>query len=85
MGIILINLTFTIPKDIFAEAFLSFLGLGVQAPFASWGTMTNDSLVSFLMDIAGDCFFQELYCIDYFGFNAFGDGIQDALDPRARK
>src|SRR5699024_1017275 len=41
-GVIIVNLTFTIPTAIFAEAFLSFIGLGVQAPHASWGTMAND-------------------------------------------
>ena len=44
MGPIIITLTLTIPSAIFAEAFLSFLGLGVQAPIASWGTMANDGL-----------------------------------------
>ncbi len=44
MGSILITLTLTIPSAIFAEAFLSFLGLGIQAPLASWGTMANEGL-----------------------------------------
>ena len=45
-GVIFVTLTLTIPSAIFAEAFLSFLGLGVQAPLASWGTMVNDGLLS---------------------------------------
>ncbi len=44
MGPIITTMTFTIPTAIFAEAFLSFLGLGIQAPVASWGTMANDGL-----------------------------------------
>ncbi len=43
-GPILVTLTLTIPSAIFAEAFLSFLGLGIQAPMASWGTMANEGL-----------------------------------------
>ncbi|MFJ8066650.1 ABC transporter permease [Psychrobacillus sp. NPDC096426] len=86
MGIIIINLTFTIPTAIFAEAFLSFLGLGVQAPFASWGTMANDSLGVILSGHWWRLFFPGfMIALTMFAFNAFGDGIQDALDPRARK
>ena len=86
MGIIIINLTFTIPTAIFAEAFLSFLGLGVQAPFASWGTMANDSLGVILSGQWWRLFFPGfMIALTMFAFNAFGDGIQDALDPRARK
>ncbi|MCG3056317.1 ABC transporter permease subunit, partial [Escherichia coli] len=46
MGLIIVQMTLTVPTAIFAEAFLSFLGLGVQAPFASWGVMANDGLSS---------------------------------------
>lgn len=85
-GIIIINLTFTIPTAIFAEAFLSFLGLGVQAPFASWGTMANDSLGVILSGQWWRLFFPGfMIALTMFAFNSFGDGIQDALDPRARK
>lgn len=86
MGIIIINLTFTIPTAIFAEAFLSFLGLGVQAPFASWGTMANDSLGVILSGQWWRLFFPGfMIALTMFAFNSLGDGIQDALDPRARK
>ena len=44
MGPIIVTLTLSVPSAIFAEAFLSFLGLGVQAPVASWGSMINDAL-----------------------------------------
>ncbi|KAB2336657.1 ABC transporter permease [Cytobacillus depressus] len=85
MGIIIVNLTFTIPSAIFAEAFLSFLGLGVQAPFASWGTMANDALGVILSGQWWRLFFPGfLISLTMFAFNAFGDGLQDALDPRAR-
>src|SRR5690625_7034464 len=44
MGPIIVQRTLTVPSAIFAEAFLSFIGLGSQAPFASWGVMASDSL-----------------------------------------
>ncbi len=83
MGIIIVNLTFTIPTAIFAESFLSFLGLGVQAPFASWGTMANDALGVILSGQWWRLFFPGfLISLTMFAFNVFGDGIQDALDPK---
>ncbi|MGX1262262.1 peptide/nickel transport system permease protein [Rossellomorea marisflavi] len=85
-GIIIVNLTFTIPQAIFAESFLSFLGLGVQAPFASWGTMANDSLGVILSGQWWRLFFPGLMIsLTMFAFNAFGDGLQDALDPKSNK
>ena len=84
-GVIIVNLTFTIPSAIFAESFLSFLGLGVQAPVASWGTMTNDALGVILTGDWWRLFFPALMIsLTMFAFNVFGDGLQDALDPRLR-
>ncbi|MGD8189401.1 ABC transporter permease [Brevibacillus ginsengisoli] len=86
IGIIIVNLTFTIPAAIFAESFLSFLGLGVQAPIASWGTMTNDALGVILTGDWWRLFFPGLMIsLTMFAFNVFGDGLQDALDPRIRE
>lgn len=85
IGVIIVNLTFTIPSAIFAESFLSFLGLGVQAPVASWGTMANDALGVILTGDWWRLFFPGLMIsITMFAFNVFGDGLQDALDPRLR-
>jgi peptide/nickel transport system permease protein len=85
LGIIIVNLTFTIPQAIFAESFLSFLGLGVQAPFASWGTMANDALGVILSGQWWRLFFPGLMIsLTMFAFNVFGDGLQDALDPRRK-
>jgi dipeptide transport system permease protein len=85
MGPILVNITLTVPTAIFAEATLSFLGLGIPAPQASWGTMASDSLSSILV---GN-FYQLaipalLISITMFAFNVFGDGLRDALDPKLR-
>lgn len=83
MGPILVNITLTVPTAIFGEATLSFLGLGIPAPQASWGTLANDALQSILI---GN-FYQLLIpailiSLTMFAFNVFGDGLRDALDPR---
>ena len=85
IGPIVVTLTLTIPSAIFAEAFLSFLGLGVQAPIASWGTMANDGLPA-LRYYPWRLFFPAaLVSLTMLSFNSLGDGLRDALDPRMRK
>lgn len=82
MGPILVNVTLTVPAAIFAEATLSFLGLGVPAPQASWGTMANDALVSLLVGHAYQLFIPGFFIsLTMFAFNVLGDGMRDALDP----
>lgn len=86
MGPILVNITLTVPHAIFAEAVLSFLGLGIPAPKASWGTMTSDALGSILVGHFYQLFFPAfLISLTMFAFNVIGDGLRDALDPRLRK
>lgn len=86
MGPILVNVTLTVPTAIFAEATLSFLGLGLSAPLASWGTMTNDALTSILVNRSYQLFIPAfLISVTMFSFNVIGDGLRDALDPRLRK
>lgn len=86
IGIIIVNLTFTIPQAIFAESFLSFIGLGVQAPIASWGTMANDALGVILTGQWWRLFFPGfMISLTMFAFNVFGDGLQDALDPQSKE
>jgi len=86
MGPIIVNMTLTVPSAIFAEATLSFLGLGVPLPMASWCTMTSDGLVSLLTGQYWRLFFPALFIsLTMFAFNVFGDGLRDALDPRMRK
>lgn len=86
MGPILVNMTLTVPTAIFAEATLSFLGLGIPAPKASWGTMASDALSSLLVGNAYQLFIPGfLISLTMFAFNVFGDGLRDALDPRLRK
>lgn len=86
MGPIIVQMTLTVPAAIFAEAFLSFLGLGVQAPHASWGVMANDGLPVILSGHWWRLFFPAFFIsLTMFAFNVVGDGIQDALDPKLRK
>lgn len=84
-GTIIATVTLTIPVAIFSEAFLSFLGLGIQAPVASWGMMISDSL-SALRYYPWRLFFPaSMITLTILGFNLFGDGLRDSLDPRLRK
>ncbi|GGB62376.1 dipeptide transport system permease protein DppC [Lentibacillus populi] len=86
MGPIIVQMTLTVPSAIFAEAFLSFLGLGVQSPFASWGMMANDALGAILSGNWWTLFFPAFFIsFTMFAFNVLGDGLQDALDPKLRK
>src|SRR5579872_1002077 len=84
MGPIIVTVTLTIPTAIFAEAFLSFLGLGVQAPIASWGTMANDGLPA-LRYYPWRLFFPAGFiCLTMLSFNLLGDSLRETLDPRLR-
>ncbi len=84
LGSIIVTVTLTIPTAIFAEAFLSFLGLGVQAPIASWGTMANDGLPA-LRYYPWRLFFPAGFIsLTMLSFNLLGDGLRDAFDPRLR-
>lgn len=86
MGPIIVQMTLTVPSAIFAEAFLSFIGLGIQAPNASWGVMTNESLGAILSGSWWTLFFPAFFIsFTMFAFNVLGDGLQDALDPKLRK
>ncbi|WP_163102089.1 ABC transporter permease [Peribacillus alkalitolerans] len=86
MGPIIVQMTLTVPSAIFAEAFLSFLGLGIQAPFASWGVMASDGLSTILSGHWWRLFFPAFFIsLTMFAFNVLGDGLQDALDPKLRR
>jgi len=84
MGTIIVNLTFAIPIAIFSESFLSFLGLGVSAPRASWGTLSSEALQSYMVHPHQLLFPALAICITILAFNFLGDGLRDALDPKMR-
>ncbi len=82
LGPILVTVTFTIPSAIFTEAFLSFLGLGVQAPIASWGTMIHDGLPA-LRYYPWRLFIPAtLLSLTILSFHLIGDSLKEFLDPR---
>lgn len=84
-GPVIVYLTLTVPTVILEEAFLSFLGLGVQAPMASWGTLISNGVE--VMEIApGNLIFPALaLALTLFSLNFLGDGLRDALDPKGAK
>ncbi|WP_431028086.1 ABC transporter permease [Lysinibacillus sp. LZ02] len=85
LGAILVTMTLTVPVAIFTEAFLSYLGLGVSLPKASWGTMASEGSKA-LLSAPWRLFFPAFFIsLTIFAFNAVGDGLRDALDPKLRK
>ena len=85
LGPILVSITLTIPRAIFAEATLSFLGLGLQPPKSSLGNLANDGLAVMPIGIAYQILIPALFIsLIMFSFNVLGDGLRDALDPRLR-
>ncbi|MBB6632718.1 ABC transporter permease [Cohnella thailandensis] len=85
MGPIIVTVTLSVPSAIFTEAFLSFLGLGVQSPKASWGTMISDSIGAMTL-FPWRLFFPAFFLsLTMFAFNVLGDGLRDAFDPKLKK
>ena len=85
MGPVMVSMSMQIPSAMFTEAFLSFIGLGVSAPQASWGTLCNDALMG-LSTYPYQMFYPALVMsITILAFNLFSDGLRDALDPKLRK
>jgi oligopeptide transport system permease protein len=84
LGPLVITVTLAIPGYISFEAFLSFIGLGVNAPTPSWGSMLSDGATA-IRTYPHQAIFPALaLSITMFAFNFLGDGLRDALDPRLR-
>ncbi len=85
LGSVIVYSTLTVPQVMLLEAVLSFLGLGVQPPMSSWGVLIDDGAKTIettpwlLMFPAG------IFSLTLFSLNFLGDGLRDALDPRASK
>ena len=84
MGPIIVTMTFMVPSAIFTEAYLSFLGIGISAPMASWGTLAQDARslidsypVQMMWPVCA-------ICITMFALNFMGDGLSEALDPKKK-
>lgn len=85
VGPIIVTLTLSIPDAIFTEAFLSFIGLGVSAPMASWGVLASDGISS-MRSFPFQLFFPAAaLSLTMLGFMFLGDGLRDALDPQNQK
>jgi oligopeptide transport system permease protein len=85
LGPVVVNLMFTIPSAIFAEAFLSFIGLGIQVPEASLGSLISDGAREIRFYPYLLWFPSAVFCLLMICFNLLGDGLRDALDPKMRK
>jgi oligopeptide transport system permease protein len=85
LGPIIVTTMLLIPEAIFIESFLSFIGLGVDAPVPSWGSLASNALGSFRSYFYLLLFPCLAISITILAFNLFGDGLRDALDPRMRK
>ena len=85
LSIIIVNTTFTIPGFIFSEAFLSFIGMGIQPPNTSWGAMAalGQQQMSYYPH---ELFFPAAaISLTMLAFNLLGDGLRDAFDPKLRQ
>ena len=85
MGAIIVTMTLAIPDAIFTEAFLSFIGLGVSAPMASWGVLASEG-VNNLRAYPFQLFFPAVaISVTMLAFNFLGDALRDVLDPKMRR
>ncbi|MEN8905949.1 MAG: ABC transporter permease [Clostridiales bacterium] len=85
IGIVVVTMTLTIPSAMFTEAFLSYIGLGVPLPQASWGTLASDAAGTFI-SYPSQLFIPAIFIsLTILSFNLIGDALRDALDPKLRK
>ena len=84
LGPVIVYATLTIPQIMLTEAFLSFLGFGVQAPLASWGTLAADGITNIAVFPWQLIFPGATMALTLFSLNFLGDGLRDALDPQMR-
>lgn len=85
LGPVIVYTTLTIPRLMLLEAFLSYLGLGVQAPMSSWGTLIREGAAAMEEYPWLLVFPAAALSLTLFSLNFFGDGLRDTLDPRVGK
>lgn len=85
LGIIIVNLTLSVPNFIFSESFLSFIGLGVRPPETSWGALASLYQTRLMFDPYQLFFPCLMIVLTVLSFHLIGDGLTDALDPKLRK
>lgn len=84
MGPIIVNVTLMVPSAIFTEAFLSFVGIGISAPAASWGTLANEARTLIESNPIQIIWPVASICITMLSLNFIGDGVADAFDPKKK-
>ena len=85
LGVMIVAITMDIPSFIFGEAFLSFLGLGIQSPMTSWGALASAGQQQMMFYPYQLIFPALAISIVMLSFQLFGDGLRDALDPKLRQ
>lgn len=85
IGPIIVTVALQIPAAIFMEAFLSFIGIGIMPPLASWGSMASAGRLSIPSHPNALLFPSMAIAITMLAFNFVGDGLRDAFDPKMRK
>jgi oligopeptide transport system permease protein len=84
IGPVIVYVTLTIPQVILIESFLSFLGLGVQEPYTSWGVLISEGAGQ-MESAPWMLIYPAIFLgVTLFSFNFIGDGLRDALDPKDR-
>lgn len=84
MGPIIVSVTMLVPSVIFNEAFLGFLGIGLNVPQASWGTLANDAQTMMVAEPLQIVWPILAICFTMLALNFIGDGLGVALDPKKR-
>jgi len=85
LSVVIVDITLAIPSAIFTEAFLSYIGLGVPVPLASWGILASDGSRVFQMYPTQLIIPAICISLTMLSFNLVGDGLRDALDPKLRR
>jgi oligopeptide transport system permease protein len=85
LGPIIVSVTFGVPRAIFAEAALSYIGVGVRPPTPSWGTMINEGYALLFAKPHLIIFPAIALALLMLSFTFLGDGLRDALDPKLRR
>ena len=84
MGPIIVSFSMLVPSSIFYEATLGFLGIGLSAPKASWGTLANDARAMISSQPLQVVWPILAICLTMLALNFIGDGLGDALDPKKK-
>lgn len=85
MGPIIVTITLMVSQAIFTEAWLSFLGVGISAPMASWGTLAQDAREVIQTYPIQSMWPMAAICLTIFSFNFLGEGLERALDPKRKR